>query len=80
MTHPKDESRSIPQDNGGVGHEGRLEKERDAELHRQRQQDEQNGGAIPAEAGDDFTFPDEDSTLGRKAGDDLPGEPNTDRR
>ncbi len=80
MTHHKDKSRSIPEDNGGVGHQGNVETERDAQLHHLREADERDGGAIPSEAGNDFTFPDENETLGRKPGDDLPGEPNDDRR
>ena len=54
--------------------DGKVQKEMDAEVHQLRKEDEQNGGAIPTSAANDFTFPDEDQELGRKAGDDLPGE------
>lgn len=65
---------SQPQGPGYSGRDGMVQEQLDTEVHKLRQQDERDGGAIPQEAGNDFTFPDEDETLGKKSGDDLPGE------
>ncbi len=76
------DDKSIPasdrEGRGYVGKDSAIQKQQDAEIHQLREQDGEN--AIPRGAGDDFTFPDEDKTLGRKTGDDLPGEPAGDRR
>lgn len=67
----------------GAGYSGvnkEVQKEMDAQVHTIRKEDEQQGGAIPDEAGHDFTFPDENESLGRKTGEDIPGEPDPHRQ
>lgn len=76
------DDKSIPasdrEGRGYVGKDSLIQEQQDAEIHKLREQ--AGDDAIPRDAGDDFTFPDEDKTLGRKTGDDLPGEPSDDRR
>ncbi|AFZ69221.1 hypothetical protein [Deinococcus peraridilitoris] len=79
MTDRYNKPHSDQHGNGFSPKDSMVEEQMDNEVHQLRQQDEQNGGAIPEEAGNDFTFPDEDKTLGRKAGDDLPGEKASNR-
>lgn len=67
MADQYDKPHSDPQGPGYSGKERSVQSREDAEMR-----DVSN--AMPEEAGNDFTFPDEDETLGRKAGDDLPGE------
>lgn len=69
---------STGQGAGEVRHSAEKTKQQHAELVRDDRQDSE--GAIPDAARDDFTFPDEDKTLGRRTGDDLPGERAEDRR
>jgi hypothetical protein len=68
---------SQPHPDGYSAHNDLVQEQLDSQVHEARQQDAEN--AIPQEAGDDFTFPDEDETLGRKSGDDVPGEPGQNR-
>lgn len=79
MADQYDKPRSESHRSGFSGRNEEVEKQMDSEVHQLRKQDEQNGGAIPEEAGNDFTFPDEDQTLGRKTGNDLPGEQASNR-
>lgn len=74
MADQYDKPHSDEQGAGYVGKERMIQTQMDAQIHQTRQEDEREGGEIPASAGNDFTFPDEDQNLGRKAGDDLPGE------
>lgn len=77
-----DRSNDLHSDQMGAnytGHDEKFQKDLDNEVHRVRQEDEQQAGSIPREAGNDFTFPDEEQTLGRKVGDDLPDEPSSNR-
>ncbi|WP_027480683.1 hypothetical protein [Deinococcus pimensis] len=70
---------STPHRQGYSAHEGMVQEQMDSQVHQIRNEDERQGGAIPEEAGNDFTFPDEDTTLGKKSGDDIPGEPAKNR-
>jgi|GEM_PF-6772906 len=79
MADQYDKQHSTPQGDNFSPKEGMVQEKMDAQVHKIRQEDERQGGAIPTEAGDDFTFPDEDTTLGRKVGDDIPGEKSNNR-
>ncbi|ADV66271.1 hypothetical protein [Deinococcus maricopensis] len=70
MTDHPNAPKSEQHDTGFVRKNNETQQDMDNEVHRLQQGD----NALPEDAGHDFTFPDEQETLGRKTGDDLPGE------